>query len=87
VTAVQTAAGIKVFWDRSAAPDLAGYKVYRRTAEQDRYELLGKVAPDYTLYVDAKANASVRYYYAVTALDGATPPNESSKSKEVTIRY
>ncbi len=87
VTAVQTAAGIKVFWERSDAPDLAGYKVYRRTADKDSYEMIGKVAPEYTLFVDAKASESVRYYYAVTALDGATPPNESGKSKEVTIRY
>ncbi len=87
VTAVQTAAGIKVFWDRSDAPDLAGYKVYRRTADQERYEMLGKVEPQFTLFVDAKASESARYYYAVTALDGATPPNESSKSKEATIRY
>jgi hypothetical protein len=87
VTAVQTGAGIKVFWDRSDAADLAGYRVYRRTAEQERYELLGKVEPQYTLFVDAKASENVRYYYAVTALDGATPPNESSKSKEATIRY
>jgi hypothetical protein len=87
VTAVQTAAGIKVFWERSDAPDLAGYKVYRRTAEKDSYEMIGTVAPEYTLFVDAKASESVRYYYAITALDGATPANESSKSKEVTVRY
>lgn len=86
VTAVRTDAGIKVFWDRVDVNDLAGYKVYRRAADKDTYELLGKVEPTFTLFVDTKADESVRYYYAVTALDGATPANESSKSKEATIR-
>ncbi|MBU1565290.1 MAG: hypothetical protein KJ630_06645 [Proteobacteria bacterium] len=86
VTAVRTDAGIKVFWDRSDAPDLAGYRVYRRAADKDIYEMLGQVEPTFTLFVDTKAVESVRYYYAITALDGATPANESSKSKEATIR-
>ena len=86
VTTVRTDAGIKIFWDRSDAPDLAGYTIYRRTAEQDSYEILGKVEPIYNLFVDTKADEGVRYYYAITAFDGATPANESSKSKEATIR-
>ncbi len=86
VTAVRTDAGIKVFWDRSDAPDLSGYRVYRRAADKDTYEMLGKVEPIYTLFVDSKAGEDIRYYYAITALDGATPANESSKSKEATIR-
>ncbi len=86
VTAVRADTGIKVFWDRNTAPDLAGYRVYRRTADKDAYEMLGQVAPAITLFVDSKAGEDVRYYYAITALDGATPANESSKSKEATIR-
>jgi fibronectin type 3 domain-containing protein len=86
VTAVRTDAGIKIFWDRSDATDLSGYRIYRRASDRDGYEMLGKVEPMYTLFVDTKAGESVRYYYAITALDGATPANESSKSKEATIR-
>lgn len=87
VTAVRTASGIKVFWDRSDATDIGGYKIYRRPADKDDYTLLGEVKPDYTLFVDAKAGESVRYYYAITAFDKATPPNESDKSREATVRY
>jgi len=86
VTAVRTEAGIKVFWDRSEAADLAGYRVYRRPADKDSYEVLARVEPNFTLFVDSKAGENIRYYYAVTALDGATPANESSKSKEATVR-
>ncbi len=87
VTAVRTAVGIKIFWDRSEAADFGGYRIYRRGADQDEYELLGKVEKEYTLFVDRNADTSKRYYYAVTAIDQASPPNESEKSQEATIRY
>lgn len=87
VTAVGTAVGTKIFWDKSDESDVTGYNVYRRAANKDVYELLGKVAPEYMLYLDKNVTGDVRYYYAVTALDGSTPPNESRKSREATVRY
>ncbi len=87
VHVVRTGLGIKVFWDKSDASDIDAYRVYRRAASKDSYELLGEVEPEYTLFVDSKAGAGERYYYAVTAIDLATPPNESKKSKEATVRY
>ena len=87
VTAVRTDVGIKIFWDRSEDDDLGGYRVYRRAANEDKYTKLGDVAPEYTLFVDSKADDVVRYYYAVTGIDQSTPPNESAKSREATIRY
>ncbi|MGW8192888.1 MAG: fibronectin type III domain-containing protein [Desulforhopalus sp.] len=87
VTAVRTDVGIKIFWDSSDEPDVTGYRVYRRAADKDKYELLGTVKAQYTLFVDSKAGDSVRYYYAVTAIDQSSPPNESKKSREATVRY
>lgn len=86
VTAVKTDVGMKIFWDKSEAADIGGYHVYRRAADKDSHELLAKVEPQYTLFVDSKAEEGVRYYYAVTAIDQAAPANESSKSKEATVR-
>lgn len=86
VTAVKTDVGMKIFWDKSEAADIGGYHVYRRAADKDSHELLAKVEPQYTLFVDSKAEEGVRYYYAVTAIDQATPANESIKSKEATVR-
>jgi fibronectin type 3 domain-containing protein len=86
VAAVKTDEGIKIFWDKSDTADLGGYRIYRRTADQDRYELLAEVKPQFTLFVDAKAKDGVRYYYAITAIDQATPANESEKSREATVR-
>ena len=87
VTVVQTDVGIKVFWDKNGEPDIGGYRVYRRAADQDKYMLLGVVAPQFSLFVDTKADSSVRYYYAVTAIDQQNPPNESKQSREATVRY
>lgn len=86
VTAVKTDVGIKIFWDKSDAVDIGGYRVYRRASDKDSHEMVAKVEPQYTLYVDSKVEEGVRYYYAVTAVDQATPANESSKSKEATVR-
>ena len=49
-------------------------------------ELIGEVAAPYSLYVDAQAPAGMRSYYSVTALDRATPPNESDFSREASTR-
>lgn len=87
VTAVRTGVGIKIFWDRSDESDIAGYRVYRRAANTGSYKRLGEVKAEYTLFVDANAGDDVRYYYAVTAIDQSSPPNESDKSREATVRY
>ncbi len=39
VTVVRTDVGIKIFWDKSDADDIGGYRVYRRAANKDSYEL------------------------------------------------
>lgn len=87
VTAVWTGSGVKIFWDKSSGVDIGGYRVYRRDADKDNYELLGSVDPAYIIFVDSRANENKRYYWAVTAVDQAEPVNESNKSREATIRY
>ena len=87
IKVIQTGVGVKVFWEKSDADDLAGYRVYRRAAAKDSYEMIGEVESVYTLFVDTKASENKRYYYAVTAIDHAKPANESKKSREATTRY
>lgn len=87
VTAIETDMGVKVLWEKSSEEDLGGYRVYRRSADSDAAEKIGEVQPVYTLFVDRKAAAGVRYYYSVTAIDQATPANESERSTEATTRH
>jgi len=72
---------IKLYWFPNSEPDLHGYRVYRRGAEGE-WILLGEVGAAETSFADAAAAPGVRYHYAVTAVDGASPPNESPRSDE-----
>ena len=87
---------IRLYWFPNSEPDLAGYRVYRweapvgvaqpedeeMTAATSRLPriLLGETGPDETSFTDSTAAAGVRYHYMVTAVDGASPPNESDHS-------
>ncbi len=87
VMAIGTDMGIKIFWEKSPEEDLGGYRVYRRSAQGTVAELIGDVQPVYTIFVDKKATGDVRYFYSITAIDQATPANESKKSAEATTRH
>jgi len=73
---------IKLYWFPNSEADLHGYRVYRREAKGE-FRPIGDVGAAETSFADTTAARGVRYYYVVTALDGATPPNESARSAEV----
>ena len=86
VRAVHTGSEIKVFWDQSSDPAVAGYRVYRRPADKKEPELIGEVKAAFTLFVDSEPPKDTRVFYSVTAIDESDPVNESDFSREATIR-
>lgn len=86
VTAIQSGSEIKIIWSKSSEKGVAGYRIYRRLASDDKPVLLGEMKSIYTLYVDKTAPQGKRVYYSVTAVDAAIPANESSHSREATTR-
>ena len=84
--AVHTGSAIKVFWDQSSDPAVAGYRVYRRAADKKKPELIGEVKAAFTLFVDSEPPKDTRVFYSITAIDQSTPVNESDFSREATIR-
>jgi hypothetical protein len=87
VTAVQTAKGIKIFWEKSPDADVKGYRVYRRSAAVDVAELIGDVPAIRNIFEDINVPVETKLYYSVTAYDQMETPNESMKSREASIRH
>ena len=82
LAAIASPGRIELAWDRSAAPDLAGYTIYR--AEGDGpFTRIGETreGPSYS---DHTVMAGKTYRYAVSAFDQI--PNESEKSAPVSIQ-
>ncbi len=85
VQSILTDVGIKIFWNRVDSRDLAGYRVYRRSAAEEKAVMVGTVLVPYTIFIDTKAPKNVELYYSVSSIDGRRPANESAKSPEVTV--
>lgn len=85
--AIETGSGIRLIWDSSMDDDTAAYRIYRRTSTSGKYTKIGTVKVPSTSFIDSDAKEEVRYYYSVTAIDNSSPPNESTKSKEATLRH
>jgi hypothetical protein len=87
VTAVQTGAGIKIFWDKSKDADVEGYRIYRRGGKDSVAKKIGEVPAVYAIFEDTNVDSGTSYYYTVTAYDKAETPNESVRSREASIRH
>lgn len=76
---------IVLSWDPNGSElDLAGYNVYRRTADGGTDTTMIAFVPDpATVHSDRTADPDVLYAYHVTAIDTEDPPRESDHSGEV----
>ena len=71
-------------WRDSASTDVAGYHVYRTGPDGTGFQRLTESLVEQTSYTDAARDPRGAYRYAVTAVDGADPPNESLPSDPAT---
>ncbi len=71
---------IRLFWRPNREADLRGYRVYRAEGPEAAWRLVTTKDLTTTSFTDPDAVPGVRYSYAVTARDLATPPNESNFS-------
>ena len=79
---VVTDVGTKVFWNHAEADDLAGYRIYRRSAGEEDARLVGQVNLPYNMYIDNEAPRGVVLYYSVSSVDSEYPANESERTSE-----
>lgn len=73
-------------WRAADAPDVRGYAVYRSEAEGSGYERLTPEPVEAASFSDRGRDPETLYFYTVTALDTAAPPNESPRSAPVPVR-
>ena len=83
LAAVSGAGVINLIWDPSTEPDVAGYIVLRGEAPGDTLQPLTPAPIRETRYADRTTRAGVTYVYAIVAVDGATPANQSALSNKV----
>ncbi len=81
LAAVASTHSVELMWDRSTAPDLAGYRIYRALGG-GALQKLGETreAPSYS---DRNVEPGKSYRYAVTAFDQLG--NESAMSAPVNV--
>ncbi len=74
---------IALSWEASGEKDLSGYRVWRREAGQEEFEIIAEVALEQNAYMDSEVEKTKGYDYAITALDKAG--NESQRSAIISI--
>lgn len=72
---------VTLAWTASGSRGVAGYRVYRQNPDGTwPTTALATTSASTTRYVDSGLTNGTTYTYRATAIDGATPPNESSPS-------
>ncbi len=72
-------------WDIIPDSDIKGYILYKRADGEKEFRPLSKEPSLNITFTDTEVLPGKTYYYAVTAVDNADPPNESAKSVEVSV--
>jgi hypothetical protein len=81
--AVGSAGVISLIWEANTEPDVAGYLVLRGQAPGDTLQPLTPAPIRETRFQDRTTKPGVTYFYAIVAVDRATPPNTSLPSNRV----
>ncbi len=80
LVAVPSETAVRLAWQASPEPDVAGYVIYRASAPGADFVRLTPTPITRTTYTDRSVERGRTYSYVVTAVDRATRPNESARS-------
>ncbi|MEW5721946.1 MAG: fibronectin type III domain-containing protein [Thermodesulfobacteriota bacterium] len=85
--AASTPAGVKLTWTRVEAADLAGYRLYRRRADQSLFERVGPDLITDNMFVDPDVRKDETYHYRVSSVDNSPAANEGEVSLPASVLY
>jgi fibronectin type 3 domain-containing protein len=72
-------------WNPNSETDLLGYHVYRKSSSGKHYQQITTSPLSKTTFRDQNISPDQIYFYVITALDDASPPNESPFSVSVQV--
>ncbi|MBW2623516.1 MAG: hypothetical protein JRD68_11480 [Deltaproteobacteria bacterium] len=84
---VSTGTGILIRWQALNLADLAGYMVYRRAENEDRFRRIGPALVYDPVFIDRDVKPGQTYYYRVTASDRSRAANESGWTQEISVKF
>lgn len=84
LVAVQEGRAVRLFWNPNRERDLAGYRLYRRV-DAGPWARIGPDPVERPLHLDEDVREGQRLAYRVSAIDRATPVNESEPSSLVEV--
>ena len=87
LVAIPTKEGVLLKWVPKTEQDFAGFHLYRKEPDEDRFIRINKKLITKNSMVDATAQITKRYVYGVTAVDFSQKGNESDLSETVEILY
>ncbi|MFO7760135.1 MAG: fibronectin type III domain-containing protein [Thermodesulfobacteriota bacterium] len=87
VSIIKSGHGPRLLWKRVSAPDLGGYRVYRRRDRSAKWTLIVETGPHAFSFTDKSlSDKKGPWYYTVTSFDNASPANESNLSGEAVYK-
>ena len=81
---IQEGSAVRLFWNPNQERDISGYIVYRKLGEAP-WERESKEATSEPSYLDRGIHVADHLSYRVTAVDRASPPNESAPSETIEV--
>ncbi len=84
LVAIPSPGAVRLAWNPSPEEDVALYAVYRAVGSGPFARIATTVRVN-TVYTDRDVRQGTTYRYAVTAIDSARKPNESSRSNEAAV--
>ena len=77
--------GVALRWDENPEPDVAGYNLYRRAADEETFRKINLAPVKDRYYLDATADPKKSYTYRLKAVDSPFPHREGDFSQDADV--